>query len=47
MQKVTFTKIRGKKEKGRPAIRRVGSVEQDLKVLAIQGWRNKAEERSQ
>jgi hypothetical protein len=46
-RKVTFTKIEGRRKKGRSPIRWLDSVEQDLRVLGIQGWRNKAQERSQ
>jgi hypothetical protein len=46
-RKVTFTKIEGRRKKGRPQIRWLDNVEQDLRVLGIQGWRNKAQERSQ
>jgi hypothetical protein len=46
-RKVTLTKIEGRRKKGRPPIRWLDSVEQDLRVLGIRGWRNKAQERSQ
>jgi hypothetical protein len=45
--KVTFTKIEERRRKGRPPIRWLDSVEQDLRVLGIQLRRNKAQERSQ
>jgi hypothetical protein len=41
-RKVTVTKTEGRREKGRPPIRWLDSVEQDLRLLGIQGWRNKA-----
>jgi hypothetical protein len=46
-RKVTFTKIEGRRRKGRPPIRWLDSAEQGLRVLGIQGWRSKAQERSQ
>jgi hypothetical protein len=46
-RKVTFTKIQGRRKKGRPPIRWLDSGEKDLRVLGIQGWRNKAQERNQ
>jgi hypothetical protein len=46
-RKATFTKIEGRRKKRIPTIRWLDSVEQDLRVLGIQGWRNKAQERSQ
>jgi hypothetical protein len=44
-RKVIFTKIEGRRKKGRSPIRWLDSVEQDLRVLGIQGWRSKAQER--
>jgi hypothetical protein len=41
-RKATFTKTEGRRKKGRPPFRWLDSVEQDLRVLGIQEWRNKA-----
>jgi hypothetical protein len=46
MQESNIHQDRGKKEK-RPPVRWLDSVEEDLRVLGIQGWRNKAQEQSQ
>jgi hypothetical protein len=46
-RKVTFTKAEGRRIKGRPPFRWLDSVEQDLRALGIQEWRNNAQERSQ
>ncbi|PSN50697.1 hypothetical protein C0J52_18836, partial [Blattella germanica] len=41
-RKVTFTIMDGKRNVGRPNIRWIDGVEQDLKVLRVQGWKGKA-----
>jgi hypothetical protein len=45
--RVTLSKIEGRRKKGRPPIRWLASVEQDLRILGKQGWRNKTQERRQ
>jgi hypothetical protein len=47
MQESNIHQDRGKKEKRRPPIRWLDGVEQDLRVLGIQGRINKAQELSQ
>jgi hypothetical protein len=47
MQESNIHKIQGRRKKGRPPVRWLDNVEQDLRVLGIQGWRNKAQKRSQ
>ena len=46
-RKVTLNKIDGKRKVGWPNIRWMDSVEQDLKILGVQGWKRKVEDRNE
>jgi hypothetical protein len=46
-RKLTFTKPENIRRRGRPSIRWLVSIEQDLQVLGTRGWKIKALDRNQ
>jgi hypothetical protein len=45
-RKLTFSKPEGTRRAGRPSLRWLNSVEKDLRLLGIRGWKTKALDRN-
>jgi hypothetical protein len=45
-RKLTFSKPQGTRRAGRPSLRWLDSVEKDLRLLGIRGWKTKALDRN-
>jgi hypothetical protein len=46
-RKLTYHKPESTRQVGRPAIKRLDSVEQDLKKMGIKNWRQKSQDQDQ
>jgi hypothetical protein len=44
-RKLTFTQLEGSRKKGRPKLRWLDDVLQDLKIVKVTAWRKKAQDR--
>jgi hypothetical protein len=45
-KKLTFSQLEGSRKKGRPKLRWLDDVLQDLKILKVTAWWKKAQERN-
>ena len=46
-KRVMKEKIYTKRKRGRPKVRRLNDVQEDLRKMGIEGWRRKAQDRDQ